>query len=100
MTLAKNKCCDCGHKWQDWSGVNAEIRVCPKCSSLYWYWLDYDIPEPAPQPSRLRDMLEDVAVPFAALAMFAAIIGGVFLLGYLADLLLVPAIMFIVELFY
>ena len=43
MMRATNKCCYCGHKWQDWSGVNAEIRVCPKCSSLYWYWLDYEL---------------------------------------------------------
>ena len=87
MRTAKNKCCDCGHKWQDWSGVNAEIRVCPKCSSLYWYWLDYE-------PSIWARVCEyfkantEILVPFGVAAILAAWVLGVYLLAYCAQSLL------------
>ncbi len=40
--IAKNRCLDCSHAWQDRPVGFAIHQACPKCDSLYWEWKNYD----------------------------------------------------------
>ena len=42
LSLAHNRCCDCGYEWQDKPFGLAKYHVCPKCESAYWEWLNFD----------------------------------------------------------
>lgn len=39
--VAHNKCMRCEHEWDDFPGVFATIKSCPKCDSIYWTWMNY-----------------------------------------------------------
>lgn len=41
-TLAINRCCSCGHEWQDKTMGLARFLTCPDCDSEYWKWLSYE----------------------------------------------------------
>jgi len=45
--VARNRCCQCGHEWQDRPMGYAQHHTCPKCGSVYWEWLDYRKPDTA-----------------------------------------------------
>ena len=40
--IARNQCCECGHKWQDRPIGFAIHHACPKCGSAYWSWTNYE----------------------------------------------------------
>ncbi|HEX5789099.1 MAG TPA: hypothetical protein VFY03_13030 [Woeseiaceae bacterium] len=40
--IAKNRCHECGHDWQDRPMGFAIHQACPNCASLYWEWRNYD----------------------------------------------------------
>lgn len=40
--IARNRCCKCGHTWQDRPVGFAFHQACPKCGSDYWEWTNYD----------------------------------------------------------
>ena len=40
--IARNQCCECGHKWQDRPIGFAIHHACPKCGSAYWEWTNYE----------------------------------------------------------
>ena len=39
--IAENRCCKCGHEWQDKPMGFARIPACPACGSAYWEWTNY-----------------------------------------------------------
>jgi hypothetical protein len=45
--LARNRCSNCGHAWQDRPMGFAIHPVCPRCTSAYWEWTNYDPSPPA-----------------------------------------------------
>ena len=40
--IAKNRCTECTHEWQDRPMGFAIHVACPKCGSPYWRWTNYD----------------------------------------------------------
>ena len=40
--FARNRCCNCGHEWQDKTMGLARFLTCPGCDSEYWTWLSYE----------------------------------------------------------
>lgn len=56
VVVAKNRCCNCKHKWKDQPGAFATVlfktgtredgsdiveALCPNCKSKYWKWTNY-----------------------------------------------------------
>ena len=40
--IARNRCEDCEHAWEDKPMGFARYLTCPRCNSPYWEWLNFD----------------------------------------------------------
>ena len=60
--MARNRCCRCGHEWQDRPSGYAVHQACPACDSEYWEWTNFDeTAEAGPGPtsvSLLRERMD------------------------------------------
>lgn len=40
--IARNRCADCEHVWEDKPTGFAYYLTCPRCQSEYWEWLNHN----------------------------------------------------------
>jgi predicted Zn-ribbon and HTH transcriptional regulator len=46
--VAHNRCSECEYEWLDKPMGLARYLVCPRCSSEYWEWINYEHADAVP----------------------------------------------------